>query len=154
MKSMEVKITNLAPFYALGVEHRGAYTGIGQAFGALCGLLAQNQIPLGRTVGIYYDDPSETPEAELRSFAGLAIDAPHEGTAEGLTQVSLVGGKYAVAKFVGEYSKLSEAWNWMMGPWLQESGEQADARDYFELYLHHDEANPAACITEICIPLK
>lgn len=115
MKSMEVKITNLAPFYALGVEHRGAYTGIGQAFGALCGLLAQNHIPLGRTVGIYYDDPSETPEAELRSFAGLAIDAPHEGTAEGLTQVSLVGGKYAVAKFVGEYSKLSEAWNWMMG---------------------------------------
>jgi AraC family transcriptional regulator len=150
---MEIKTTDVAPFEALGIEHRGAYSGIGQSFGALCGLLAQNNIPMGSMIGIYYDDPQTTPEAELRSFAGLALASPLSGAYQGLNRVTLAGGKYVVARHVGPYDKLGDAWNYVMGPWIEQSGMQPDGRDYFELYIHHDESNPDECITDIYVPV-
>ena len=57
-----------APRRVIGVAHRGAYQGIGAAFGRLERLVAERGLEDERIamLGIYFSDPGKVPEAELR----------------------------------------------------------------------------------------
>ena len=137
------------------VAHTGAYHEVGRAFDQLdAHMSAGNLWPHARgMVGIYYDDPQSTPEADLKSHAGvlLAGDAPIEAPLE---EVRIEGGRHAVLTFAGPYSGLHAAYQYLYGAWLADSGEEAADRPSFEVYLNSPrDTAPDDLRTEICLPL-
>jgi len=102
--------------------------------------------------GVYYDDPKVTPANDLRSHAGVLWEG--EDVPDGLEEVQLAGGRYAVLHFKGPYAGLSEAYTYLYGPWLSSSQEGLRDAPSFEHYLN-DPTNtaPTDLLTDIYMPL-
>lgn len=139
----------------IGLPHSGSYHTVGkefEAFGALCetrGLWPQ----VGTWAAIYYDNPEETAEAELRSFVGGEY---HGATVpDGLGETTLPGGKTAILTYKGPYAGIAAAYDSLFGNWLPQSGEDPAEAPCYELYLNNPRAvAPEELLTEICLPLK
>lgn len=138
------------------VPHNGPYPEIGRAFEKLGSTVAARGFygRFGHMVGVYYDRPSDTKPADLRSHAGLEspadlpIDAP-------LEEVTLPAGRHAVLTFTGPYAGLPAAYDQLFGIWLPQSGETPADSPIFEVYLNSPmDTPPEALVTEICLPLK
>lgn len=138
----------------IGIPHKGAYAHIGtsfEAFFALCqarGLWPQIQTPMG----VYFDNPDVTPEAELRSMAGAAWAGGE--TPEGLEACDLPAARYVVMTYTGPYAGIHTAYEALFGEWLPKSGEMPAEVPCFELYLNSPrETAPEDLVTEICLAL-
>lgn len=138
------------------MPHKGPYPEIGRAFEKLGatmgarGLYAQ----VGHMVGVYYDDPSATPAADLRSHAGLEVGSDTPLTAP-LEEVRLPAGRHAVLTFKGPYAGLPAAYDQLFSTWLPGSGNEPADSPVFEVYLNSPmDTAPEDLITEICLPLK
>ena len=139
----------------IGLPHQGAYMQVGRSFDSFSALAGQRGLwpQLGAMVGIYYDDPSAVPEAELRSFAGA--EWLGDGAAEGMEERLVVGGRVAVLTFRGPYAGLQRAYDWLFGTWLAGSGELPGEAPCYERYLNAPNATaPEDLLTEICLPLN
>ena len=138
------------------VSHRGPYLEIGAAFDKISAILAaRGEGGKGRTMaGIFYDDPSQTPETELRSHAAVEvepdfpIDAPME-------EVRLPAGRHAVMQYTGPYSGLSAAYDQLYCDWLPGSGEEPADSPVFEVYRNTPmDTEPDKLRTDLMLPLK
>jgi AraC family transcriptional regulator len=152
----EVRIEEVAPMTLAALRHRGDYMGVEKAFNRVMGWAAGKGLLQGppRMIGVYYDDPDQVPEAELRSDAGLVVppDTPVE---DPIKLVELPGGPHAILRFKGAYAELAGAYRWFYGTWLPQSGREPDDAACFEDYLTNPREVPAAeNITEIHLPLK
>lgn len=154
---LDVKIKPVPARRLAALHHTGDYHAIGQTFGKLAGMAG----PLGlfgphtQMVGVYHDDPKETPKGELRSDAGITIteDASLEGSP--LTELRIPASTCAVGVFKGPYARLDEAYSWLYGTWLAQSGYEPTGHPPFEVYLNNpQDTAPEDLLTEICIPLK
>jgi AraC family transcriptional regulator len=68
------KITIVKPFYYAALEMTGSYDQHGEAFGTLYGLAGKFMLDMNQPVfGIYYNNPQNTPEAELKWELGLPV---------------------------------------------------------------------------------
>ncbi|NUB44778.1 AraC family transcriptional regulator [Fertoebacter nigrum] len=137
------------------LPHTGPYPEIGRAFEKLFAALAARDLlaQTGYMVGVYYDDPSATPAADLRSHAGVefASAAPEAP----LESVTLPAGRHAVLTFTGPYAGLPAAYDQLYALWLPESGEIPADSPPFEIYRNSPMDTPQeALITEICLPLR
>ncbi len=154
MMMLEVNIKQVESFSVCGLPHRGSYMEIGKAFEKLFGWLAINHKLTSdiRSIGIYLDDPCSVEESELRSFAGATFD----GSAESAFECQeLVGGEYAVLHYKGPYSDMHNAYQWLYGVWLPQSGREAADKPVFEEYLNDPkEVAPTELLTDIYLPLK
>lgn len=137
------------------MPHTGPYTEIGRAFEKLGAVVGGRGLfaRAGHMVGVYYDDPSATPAAALRSHAGfempadVAIEPP-------LEVVTLPAGPHAVLRFRGPYSGLPAAYDQLFGLWLPGSGRAPADSPVFEVYLNSPmDTAPEDLLTEICLPL-
>lgn len=138
------------------IPHRGPYPEIGRAFEKLWATLVARGLASesGWMVGVYYDDPSATKPADLRSHAGveiadtLAIEVP-------LESVVLAAGRHAVLTFTGPYAGLPAAYDQLYSVWLPTSGEEPANSPPFEIYLNSPMDTPQAeLVTEICMRLQ
>lgn len=137
------------------LPHKGAYTDINRAFEKLGATLGARGLfkYCGNMVGVYYDDPSATPAADLRSHAGFEFDAKAEIEAP-LQEVSLPAGRHAVLRYTGPYSGLPAAYDQLYRGWLPASGETPADSPPFEHYLNTPmDTAQEDLITEICLPL-
>lgn len=157
----DVNIQNLAAMKLAAITHCGDYMQIGKTFEAAAiwagqkGLLNETT----RMIGVYYDDPSATAPDDLRSEAGIVIDQDMDGeeTSNGLQirTIEVIGARYAVLRFKGPYAELNKAYDWLFGPWLGQSGEEAADAPVFEQYLNDPKTTqPSELLTDICLPLK
>jgi len=151
----DVTIKEIPKSEAVTVCHQGSYMQVGKAFDRLFGWLAEHELiaPDIRTIGIYYDDPSAVPEADLRARAGALlgktckVEAPVEKTV-------ISGGRYAVLTHKGPYADMQAAYDWFFGEWLPQSGKEAANAPVFEEYLNNPrDTAPADLVTEIYMPL-
>lgn len=152
----DIDITDQPAQLIVALPHLGAYEAISRSFDQLSGLFtARGLWPHSRgMISVSCDNPDIVPEAQLRSFAGVRIDAPL--TVEPpLITMDLAGGKYAVLHHTGPYAGLKAAYDQLYGQWLPQSGhEPADAWPY-ELYLNTPfDTAPEDLRTDICLPLK
>jgi len=142
----------------VGVEHRGDYMGIGQAFEKLFGWLV-SQPPAEkppRCIGLYFDDPSQVPAAQLRSMAAAVLPCARREIAQqqGMSLYVVQSGEYAVLRHIGPYSDLHLAYQWLYGQWLPQSGRLPADAPVFEEYLNNPrEVSPSELITDIYLPL-
>jgi AraC family transcriptional regulator len=152
----EVVIKDVPPMRIATIGHVGPYMQIGRAFDTLFGTLAaRNQIRPGiRTIGIFLDDPTARPEGELRSQAGVIVEAGQPIEAP-LAKAAIIGGPYAVLRYQGPYSNMHAAYDWLFGNWLVGSGRDAADAPVFEEYLNNPRGTaPTELLTDIYLPLR
>ncbi|MAM61947.1 AraC family transcriptional regulator [Maritimibacter sp. UBA3975] len=151
----DVKIEDQPERRLAMVEHRGPYIGIGEAFDkAGSTVMARGLgLHLGAMLGLYFDDPDNTPPEALRSAAGFEIDdsAPIEPP---LVEMRAPGGKHAILTHKGPYTGLALAYKYLFGEWLATSGEMPREAPPFELYVNSPmDTAPDDLITLIGVPL-
>ena len=142
----------------IGTPHRGDYSSIAVSFEKLLVKATTNGWFSDSTqlIGIYYDDPDFVERENLLSFAGLSvgdrkIKVP---TGENLEEKVLPGGRFAVLCFKGPYALLEDAYHWLYGFWLKQSGEQIADSACTERYLNSPQDTPShELLTEIRLPL-
>lgn len=137
------------------IPHQGRYTEVGKAFETLTALIStRNLWPHMRgMIGVYLDDPENTAEVELRSFAGAALsaEAPID---DPLEEMHLPAGRYAVMHYKGPYSGLEAAYKHLYGVWLPQSGEETGDHPPIEVYLNApQDTAPDDLLTDVCVPL-
>ncbi len=154
--TMDVRIETLATKRIAYLRHVGPYHEIGAKFQQLCGWAGPKGImgPNTESLGIYYDNPEVTPPEKLRSDAAITVG--DDVQAEGDVQIGEVaGGDYAIATHKGPYSGLMEAYRWLYGEWLPQSGREPADAPCFEKYLNcPDDAAEEDLLTDIYVPLK
>lgn len=154
MYDVEIKQT---PARRLAAQpHRGAYSTIGKAYEQLGAVFtARNLWPHARgMVAIYHDDPNLVAEAELRSHAGVAVEAGFE-IPEGLEEVVIAGSETAVLRYKGPYTGLQQVYDWFYGQWLPSSGRTPADSPSYEVYLNSPmDTAPDDLLTEISMPLQ
>lgn len=155
-KMLPINFVTLPDLPCAAVAHRGSYLEIGKAFEQVSiyagtrGLIG----PQTRMFGVYYDDPSAVPLAELRSEACLTIPPGTELSppTHGLT---IAGGRYVTALHTGPYAELEKAYQWLFGDWLPTSGQEPDDKPSLEEYLNDPRSlPPTEWQTLIYVPLK
>ncbi len=152
---MNVEIREFPEQTAVCMPHSGPYYLIGATFRKLGVWLHEHNVSFLPGIGLYYDDPTTTPESELHSDAG-AIVAPDFTTDDPAVHVvKVAGGTYAVATYLGPYEGLPAAWGELMGTWLPNSGHLPEMKTPFELYLNDCQSlPPAEWLTELYVAIK
>jgi AraC family transcriptional regulator len=151
-----VTIQDLEPSRAAGILHRGPYPDIGKAFQQLSALLGPRNLfsQVRGMVAVYHDTPGCKPEAEQRSHAAVIIGDDFPAGVEGLEYFDLVGGKHAVLEHKGPYATLGDAYQWLYGTWLPQSGETPRDAPPVEVYVNDPRNTPADELrTDIRVPL-
>jgi AraC family transcriptional regulator len=149
-------IRQIAPIRVAALAHRGDYQAIGALFQRLSTMAAGQGIfgSSTRVFGIYYDDPSATPRAALRSEACISV--PDDWNPSGEVQCHEIrSGRYAVTLFMGPYAELGRRYTWLYGTWLPQSGEEPAHAPCVEEYLNDSRTLPPTELrTEIWLPIR
>lgn len=151
-----VAVEDLPSLRCASVAHVGSYMQIDRAMMRLFGeltarkLLGQNQ----RMIGVFYDDPDLAPVDDLRSRACSPI--PDDlALAPSLEEAVLRGGLYARLRYQGPYADMKDAYRWLLGVWLPQSGHEPDDAPVFEDYLNSPQhVTPNELLTDIHLPLR
>ncbi len=152
---MNVEVKDMPALRVAAVQHIGPYSRISEAFTALGQIAGAANLfgPNSTMLAIYHDDPETTPEAELRSAAGVTVEPDITLPAE-LAEQWIPGGRYACTTHVGPYEQLPDVWARLMGGWLPESGHSAGGGVSFEIYRNTPADTPREQLrTELYVPL-
>ena len=154
---MQVDIRDNVPELRIAsVSHVGPYNTIGAAFGRLSQISGGAGLakPGAALVGVYHDDPRQTPAEQLRSDAGIVVPEGASVPAE-LNESRVAGGRYAVALHEGSYETLPNTWKQLMEEWFPKSGKRpAGTSPAYEYYLNTPmDTPPDQLRTEIRIPI-
>ncbi len=134
---MNVELKTIPELRVGAVHHTGPYNEISAAFSKLAPIVERAGLfnaPV-TMVGLYYDDPNDTPPDKLQSDAGILLPSTVALPA-GLTEVLIPPGMYATAVHAGPYDGLPNAWQQLMREWLPASGYRARPGMSYELYLN------------------
>ena len=137
------------------VLHRGPYIEVGGAFEKVSAYFSAGQLwsYAQGMVGVYLDGPDSKPESELRSYAGIVVDDSFK-LPEGLEEYIIPESRAAVLHYKGPYSGLKQAYLYLYGTWLPQSGEEVRHVPPFEVYLNSPaDTKPEDLLTEVNVPL-
>lgn len=153
--TMEVTITKKNPQAVAFIRHTGPYEEVGPTWERLCAWAGPKGLITEKTpfIGVSYDDPEVTEADKIRYDACIGLDQPvlPEGD---IGVQELPGGTFAVTVHIGPYSGLKDAYDWLMGTWLTDSGYEAGGCPTYEVYLNApDKVRPEELLTEINLPL-
>ena len=153
--TMPTTIQTLAPLRVACIRKLGPYHECGPAWDKLTGLLGPEGHlgPGTQMIGIGYDDPDNTPPAEIRYDAAVTVADDFEAFDE-ITIREIAGGRYAVTTHEGPYNQLKSTYRELFGTWVPQSGHELANAPCFEIYLNDPTAtDPADLLTDIYLPL-
>jgi len=139
------------------VRHIGPYAGDEKLFERLWNQLFSWAGPRGllggkdfKSLAVYHDDPNLTDEQKLR--LSVCITVPEDTKADGpVGKMKIDGGQYVVARFELQGDEFAQAWQWVYGDWLPQSGYMPDDRVAFEMYP--EEPKDGKFTVDICVPV-
>lgn len=157
----DVKVVDREDVKVAYVRNTGAYAGDESLFHSLfdkiCKWAGPRQLlsdPKTQWLTIYHDNPEITDENLQRISVCMTVPDNIDGDGE-IGTMTVAGGKYAVGKFELASDEFGEAWTYLCGEWLPQSGYQCEDQPAFELYLNNPEEHPEKKhIVEIYIPIK
>lgn len=156
MTMFDVEIRDVPARNVAALTHEGPYHEIGRTFQSLYAMIGSRGLfpQIAQGVALYYHDPTETPEKDLFSQAGVFL-CDGVATPEGFEAVEIPAGRAAVLTYRGPYAGLPKAWDHLYSTWLTGSGEVVRHEAPYEIYLN-DPTNtaPDDLITEIVVPLQ
>lgn len=156
-----VEVRQFPCFKVAYVRHIGPYKGDSSLFETMFGRLFAWAGPRGLLncedpmfLIVYHDDPNITEQDKLRISVCLRVDDGVEGEGD-IGSMHLPGGEYCAARFDIRSDQFQQAWEWVCGKWLPNSGYQPDDRPCFELCLNDPSTHPEKRhVIEICVPVK
>jgi AraC family transcriptional regulator len=151
-----VKVEDAPERRLAAMAHVGAYNGVSKSYEKVAAVFTIRDLwkHARGMVGIYYDDPSTVPEAELRSYAAVEL-ADDVVVPDPLEEVLIRGDESAVLVMKGAYTGLQEAYEWLYGQWLPQSGRMPADQPSYEIYLNSPmDTAPADLLTQIYVPLQ
>ena len=157
-KEANVEIRTIGKKRLAYVRHVGPYAGDSALFGRLFGKIyawagARGLLGPGTmTLVLFHDDPDTVAQDKLRTSVCVTVPDGQEASGE-IGLMDLCAGQYGVGRFTVEPDGYGEAWNWMYGTWLPQSGFVPDDRQCFESYPEPVMAD-GRCVVEIWIPVK
>jgi AraC family transcriptional regulator len=160
-KTQTIEIKELPEMTVAYVRHIGPYAGDAKLFEGLYNKLFRwagprnlLNFPETKNLIIYHDNPEITDENKLR--VSVCITVPKDTPVDGeIGKLVIPAGKYALARFELTSSEFGEAWNWVYGEWLPQSGYEPDDRPCFEMYLGDPKDHPEhKFVVDICAPIR
>jgi AraC family transcriptional regulator len=157
----DVRVETLPDMTVAYVRHVGPYQGDVALFERLWGTLMKWAGPRGllqqpdaKMMSVYHDSPEITDHDKLRT--SVCVTVPEDTTVSGeVGRMVIPGGRYAMGRFEIDASRYGEAWDFVFGRWLPDSGYQPDDRPAFEICLNDPGAHPEGKhIVDICVPVK
>ena len=107
---VEVKIAEFEPVNVAYMEHTGAYSNVGNAISTLLRELGKQKIkPAGAVMTVYYNNPDEVAEKDLRWEVAVGIAEGTEVAAPLMTKVLEVG-PVATTHYRGSPDKLAQVY--------------------------------------------
>ena len=153
---MKVAIAQQPQLRLAAVRHSGSYMQIPEAFARLNEIVTAAGLgnPDTLLIGVYHDDPSITPEDELRSDAGITIPAKTK-IPSGLSELIIPAGRYAHTRHAGPYTELGAVWNGLRNDWVPKNGETLGNGMSYEVYRNTPmTAKPHELITDVYLSLE
>lgn len=156
MKVNSIEIKTLESIEVISLTHKGDYSGIPALFNRMDEWAGANNYwrLAPRMLGIYHNDPTDTPPAELLSSAALEA-RPGMELGEGMKRYTVSGGKYLVMNAEVAMSEYTEAWQRIYSE-IAQRGLKDDDRDHYELYVSctdSSQGNDAPWIVDFCVPV-
>ena len=151
----DVEIREMPDHTFAGMYHKGAYHEIAQTFEKLGEKLGKAKAwpSVKGMAGIYYDDPDNVAEADLRSMAAAVVGSDF-APPDDVDVLNVPGGKTAVLRFKGPYTGFQAAYHYLFGEWVPASGLEVRNEPCYELYLNSPmDTAPEELLTDICLPL-
>ena len=158
----DVEIKDISPFSALYLRHTGSYESLAAAFQPMLGKLLQYGMSNGligheplRLFAIYHDNHNITDSTQLKTSICMAVP-DHVQAEDEFSKLSLPGGTYAIGHFeIATSQETREAWDYMYGQWLPESGLIPDDRYVLEMYMNDPNTHPEKKhLIDIYLPVK
>ncbi|MBN2220147.1 MAG: AraC family transcriptional regulator [Kosmotogaceae bacterium] len=159
-KAERLDIVNFEESTVAYVRYIGPYAGDERLFETLFNKLCSWAGPRGfleqksaRFLIIYHDNPEVTEEEKLR--LSVCITVPQDTRVDGdIGKMIVPAGEYAVAHFELDSTEYAQAWDWVYGVWLPESGYIPDDRPSFEMYPDVESSEEGKKVVEICVPIR
>lgn len=155
----QVMISELPEMDVAYIRHVGPYMGDGALFERLWGKLLSwagprdlYRPPETQMLCVYHDNPEITDGEKLR--LSVCISVPEGTPVDGeVGSMHLDGGRYAICRFQLDETEYGEAWQWVYGTWLPQSGYQPADGAPFERYPNPEPVDGRMTV-EICIPVQ
>jgi AraC family transcriptional regulator len=152
----EVILVDIPALHLAALPHRGSYDAIGPVFARLTAWAGARGLmgPEARSFGLYHDDPTSMPDAELRAHAAVTVP-PGTPLEPGMEIITTPPLRCARLRFQGPYVEIEAAYDRLYGEWLPTSGEEPEDHPMMEEYLNNPRAlPPTEWLTDILMPLK
>jgi AraC family transcriptional regulator len=159
-KTTTVTVKEISAWTLAYVRYVGPYAGNGELFQQLndklfkwAGARGLIRFPETQHLIMYHDSPEITQEDKLR--VSVCITVPEDTQVDGdIGKMTLAAGKYAFARFRLGVQEFSEAWAWVYGTWLPDSGFAPDDGPCFEMYPEPGPDAEGRFAVDICVPVK
>lgn len=154
---MNVTIETRPTTTVYGIRHVGPYMQIGPVFQQLGNwIISHNLMTQAKAgYGIYYDDPSVTPDDQCRAAACVELSGQPPAELGQVERITIEAGRYACYRHIGPYTGLEQAYQTLYGQWLPSSGYECADAPCFEIYVNDPQNTPEdQLITDIYVPLK
>ncbi len=146
--SFEVTVKTIDDIHMIYYKFKGPYMNSFNDFGKLMEYVQANNVPVAQnTLGVYYDDPEQVPEDQLRSEVGYILTDKTEET-----------GNYKYKKIDG--CKALSVWYYSMDeimPAYEAIGKYAEENDVeiegYSIEIYHG-FDPEEIKAEILMPIK
>ena len=159
IKPSSIEVKKFPDMTVAYVRHVGPYKGNPDLFEKLisriCSWAGSRELlmPDTKLIAMYHDNPDVTEENKLRVSVCLTMPDNVRVDSE-IGKMKIEGGSYAVAHFEINADEYEQAWAWVYGTWLPESGYQPDDKPCFELYGPDPKEHPQGKhIVDICVPV-
>ncbi len=160
-KHIKVEVVRVEEMNVAYVRHVGPYAGDSELFGRLFskiftwgGARGLINFPETKMLCIYHDDPGMTEESKLRTSVCITVPPETEVSGE-IGKMSIPGGLYAIGHFEVGADEFAEAWSFLCGTWLSQSGYEPADGVPFELYLNDAKSHPQGkFLVDIYVPVK
>ncbi len=151
----DVELKTIEPQNVVSLAFEGSYAQTTDKLDTLMAWLLRAGHPYsGRPFAVYYDDPAEVPEEDLRAEVCLPIAEECEPTGEVERKV-IQGGDFACVVHEGAYSGLDDAYDEIF-EWIDENGYQMDedmgTREIFDV-MRGEVESVDELETEVLVPL-
>jgi AraC family transcriptional regulator len=157
----DIKVKTISAFTVAYARHIGPYKGNYKVFEDLWkklivwagprDLMQQQDL---KCLCVYHDDPEITDEKSLR--LSVCISVPEGTKVDGeIGKMEIPGGKYAVGRYEIDANQYQDAWDYLCGKWMAQSGYQPEDGLCYELMLNDPSQHPQhKHIIEIHVPVK